>query len=44
MNDEELPFDHGYPLRLVVPGWSSKCSAKWIQKISVQEGETEAHM
>lgn len=44
MNDEELPFDHGYPLRVVVPGWSSKCSAKWIHKISVQEKETEAHM
>lgn len=44
MNDQELPFDHGYPLRVVVPGWSSKCSAKWIHKITVQEKETEAHM
>lgn len=44
MNDEELPFDHGYPLRVLVPGWSSKCSSKWIYKISVQDKETEAHM
>ena len=44
MNGEELPFDHGYPLRVVVPGWSAKCSSKWITKISVQEKETEAHM
>lgn len=44
MNGEELPFDHGYPLRVVVPGWSSKCSSKWTYKISVQEEETEARM
>ena len=44
MNGEALPFDHGYPLRVVVPGWSSKCSLKWINKISVQDKETEARM
>jgi len=44
MNDEDLPFDHGYPLRVVVPGWSSKCSSKWLHKISVQDCETEAVM
>jgi len=44
MNGETLPFDHGYPLRVVVPGWSGKCSSKWLRKISVQEKETEAQM
>ncbi len=44
MNGEALPFDHGYPLRVVVPGWSSKCSAKWLWKVTVQKQETEARM
>lgn len=44
MNDEVLHPDHGYPLRIVAPGWSAKCSSKWITKISVQEHETEAVM
>lgn len=35
MNGEPLPEQHGYPLRLVVPGWYGMASVKWLQQISV---------
>jgi len=36
MNDEEIPFLHGYPLRLVVPGYPGSASGKWVHKIVVR--------
>ena len=30
MNGETLPQDHGFPLRLVVPGWVGIASVKWL--------------
>ena len=35
MNGSELPPQHGYPLRLVVPGWYGMASVKWLQSIQV---------
>ena len=35
MNGSELPPQHGYPLRLVVPGWYGMTSVKWLQSIEV---------
>jgi sulfane dehydrogenase subunit SoxC len=35
MNGTELPPQHGYPLRLVVPGWYGMASVKWLQSIEV---------
>lgn len=40
MNNEPLPPDHGYPLRVLIPGYSSKCSCKWVKRINVQLEET----
>jgi len=28
MNGEALPVQHGYPLRLIVPGWYAVASVK----------------
>jgi DMSO/TMAO reductase YedYZ molybdopterin-dependent catalytic subunit len=33
MNGEPLPVEHGYPLRLVVPGWYGVTSVKWLTEI-----------
>ncbi|WP_426999036.1 sulfite oxidase [Pseudarthrobacter sp. N5] len=35
MNGNPLPPQHGYPLRLVVPGWYGMASVKWLQSIEV---------
>src|SRR5947208_10023369 len=33
MNGEQLPIQHGYPLRLVVPVWYAVASVKWLTDI-----------
>ncbi|HLY81864.1 MAG TPA: sulfite oxidase, partial [Acidimicrobiales bacterium] len=35
MNGEALPLQHGYPLRLIVPGWYAVASVKWLTRIQV---------
>jgi DMSO/TMAO reductase YedYZ molybdopterin-dependent catalytic subunit len=35
MNERPLPFVHGYPLRLVVPGWVGSASTKWLHTLTV---------
>ena len=35
MNGEPLPPQHGYPLRLLVPGWYGMTHVKWLRTITV---------
>ena len=35
MNGEPLPPDHGFPVRVVVPGWIGIASIKWVGGIEV---------
>lgn len=35
INGEPLTPEHGYPLRLLVPGWFGMASVKWLSRISV---------
>jgi sulfane dehydrogenase subunit SoxC len=35
MNGEPLPPQHGFPLRLVVPGWYGMQNVKWLTRITV---------
>ena len=37
MNGRELPPDHGFPVRLLVPGWVGISSIKWVGRIEVSE-------
>jgi DMSO/TMAO reductase YedYZ molybdopterin-dependent catalytic subunit len=35
LNGQALPPQHGFPLRLVVPGWYGMASVKWLERITV---------
>ncbi|MFF4147699.1 sulfite oxidase [Streptomyces sp. NPDC001698] len=35
MNGEPLPYDHGYPVRMLVPWWVGIASIKWVGDIEV---------
>lgn len=37
MNGESLQPQHGYPLRLIVPGWYGMTSVKWLDRIEAVE-------
>ncbi|NIX75445.1 sulfite oxidase [Microvirga terricola] len=39
MNGEPLPFSHGGPLRLIVPGWPGSLSQKWLKRIWIRDRE-----
>jgi DMSO/TMAO reductase YedYZ molybdopterin-dependent catalytic subunit len=39
MNGETLPVEHGFPLRVVVPGWAGDSWIKWVTSISVLNRE-----
>jgi sulfite oxidase len=39
MNGRTLPLQHGYPLRLVVPGWAGDSWVKWVTRITVLDHE-----
>lgn len=41
MNDQPLPRDHGYPLRVVVPGHVGIRNIKWVESISCSKEEAE---
>ena len=40
MNDELLPRDHGYPIRVVVPGHVAARCVKWLKKIVISDEES----
>ena len=43
MNGEELPAHHGYPLRLIVPGWYAVASVKWLTEIQLTSQPFRGH-
>ena len=43
MNGEPLSPPHGYPLRLIVPGWYAVASVKWLTEIVVTDKPCEAY-
>ena len=43
MNGAELTPDHGYPLRMVVPGYIGARSVKWLGKIVVSDRPSPNH-
>ncbi|CAJ0577130.1 unnamed protein product, partial [Mesorhabditis spiculigera] len=43
MNGKEIPRDHGYPLRLIVPGNVGARQVKWLKAIHTSDVESPAH-
>lgn len=43
MNGEVLPADHGFPLRVIVPGTVGARNVKWLGKIIVSAEESSSH-
>jgi DMSO/TMAO reductase YedYZ molybdopterin-dependent catalytic subunit len=39
INGQPLPPQHGFPMRLIVPGWYGMASVKWLQGITVLDRE-----
>ncbi len=44
MNGEALAPEHGYPLRVVVPGYAGVRSPKWLCAVTVQDRPSDNHM
>ncbi len=44
MNGEPLTPEHGFPLRVVVPGFAGVRSPKWLTAITVQDSPSGNHM
>jgi DMSO/TMAO reductase YedYZ molybdopterin-dependent catalytic subunit len=43
MNGQPLPPEHGFPVRLVVPGWYGMASIKWLTTITVATAPFEGY-
>lgn len=39
LNGKPIPMDHGFPLRLIVPGWAGDSWVKWVRHIEVLDHE-----
>jgi len=43
MNNSPLPADHGYPLRLIIPGYIGGRCVKWLANIWVTDRENDSY-
>ena len=41
-NGEALRKEHGYPVRLVVPGWEGNMWIKWLRRIEIMDAPVES--
>ncbi len=44
MNGEALAAEHGFPLRVVVPGYAGVRSAKWLETVTVRDSPADSPM
>lgn len=43
MNDLPLPPDHGFPVRVIIPGWVGGRCVKWLGRVWVSDEENDSH-
>jgi sulfane dehydrogenase subunit SoxC len=43
INGQTLPPQHGFPLRLIVPGWYGMTNVKWLRSITVVNGPFDGY-
>lgn len=43
MNGKELSRDHGFPIRVIVPGVVGARNVKWLGRITISEEESDSH-
>ena len=43
MNGEPLPREHGFPLRVVAPGYVGARSVKWLSSVTLQDDPSDNH-
>jgi DMSO/TMAO reductase YedYZ molybdopterin-dependent catalytic subunit len=43
MNGSLLPIEHGFPVRLLVPGWYGVASVKWVNRITASSRPVPLH-
>lgn len=43
MNDTDIPRDHGYPVRIIIPGVVGARQVKWLNKIILSKEESSSH-
>lgn len=42
MNDKPLPLDHGFPIRVILPGIVGARSVKWLGRIIISDEESQS--
>ncbi|OXA55992.1 putative sulfite oxidase, mitochondrial [Folsomia candida] len=42
MNDKSIPIDHGFPLRVILPGIVGARSVKWLSRIIISNQESQS--
>lgn len=43
MNGKDIPQDHGYPVRVIIPGVVGARQVKWLNKITLSDKESTCH-
>ena len=44
MNGDPLPPEHGFPVRLIAPGWYGVANVKWLTRIEVIDHRSGAYV
>lgn len=42
VNGEDIPAEHGYPVRMVSPGCIAVRSCKWVNKLIISDEEADS--